>query len=140
MPMTTHETNQNTIIELVRWMKENGVATNQTLLEVLSERPSSESVEVMVDYSTQRVVSAEGPVRRVFGVDAEAVVGLDALELLEKAERLGVQGILADRVEKTGPSLRKVRRLDDGTVFEAVTTGQRQQGSVWAVRIVPLQA
>lgn len=129
---------ENTIVELVRWMKEHGVATNKTLLEVLNERPTNGSVELLVDYAKQRVVGARGPVRSVFGVEIDEVRGKSPFDLIPPSEREGVRGLVKNRVERSGPSLRKVCRLDDGTVFDAVTSGQREQGSIWAIRVVPV--
>ncbi|MBZ0114042.1 MAG: hypothetical protein K8J08_16380 [Thermoanaerobaculia bacterium] len=129
---------EETIVELVRWMKDNGVATNETLIEVLNERPTNGSVELLVDYSKQRVVGARGPVRRVFGVEFDEVRGKSPFDLIAPSEHEGVRGLVKNRVERSGPSLRKVYRLDDGTLFDAITSGHREQGSIWAVRVVPV--
>ncbi len=129
---------RETVEELVRWMKSNGVATNQTLIEVLHDRATNHYVEVLVDYSKRRVVGSRGPVREVLGAGPEEVKGRDPLDLVASGEHPEIQTLLQDRVERSGPSLRRVRRLDDGTVFDAVTSGHHEQGSVWAVRFVPV--
>jgi hypothetical protein len=129
---------EKTIVELVRWMKDNGVATNETLIEVLNERPTNGSVELLIDYSKQRVVGARGPVQRVFGVESDEVRGRSPFDFVDPSELEGVRGLMENRIERSGPSLRRVYRLDDGTTFDAITSGQREQGSIWAVRVVPV--